>query len=125
MNTLGSGFIYYWDWGPNSGSNWLISSNSDGTNRGIESDNVESGATNYTTCLNQVILHIQEPLIQNRFETKCSKSETTNHRYSLNYVKCFRQNEPVTLGSTTARSRSGTLTAPSGSCVWMNRKLEA
>jgi hypothetical protein len=63
IDTLGSGFIYYWDWGPNSGSNWLISSNSDGTNRGIESDNVESGATNYTTCLNQVNLHIQERFI--------------------------------------------------------------
>ncbi len=50
----GAGFIYYWDWGPNSGANWLISSNSDGTNRGIESDNVETGATNYTMCLNEV-----------------------------------------------------------------------
>ena len=53
---IGIGFAYYWDWGPNSGANWLVSSNSDGTNRGIESDNVETGSTNYTMCLNQVQL---------------------------------------------------------------------
>ena len=54
LSLPGVGFIYYWDWGPNSGSNWLISSDAEGTNRGIESDNVETGSTNYTMCLNQV-----------------------------------------------------------------------
>lgn len=50
----GVGYIYYWDWGPNSGANWLIGSDPDGVSRGIESENVETGTTNYTMCLNQV-----------------------------------------------------------------------
>ena len=47
-------YIYYWDWGPNSGANWVVTNNpNDGTSRGIESANVEYGVVNRTICLNE------------------------------------------------------------------------
>ena len=47
-------YIYYWDWGPNAGANWVVTNNpNDGTSRGIESANVEYGAVNRTICLNE------------------------------------------------------------------------
>lgn len=46
-------FIYYWDWGPNNGANWVVTNRiNDGSNRGIESANVEYGVTNHTMCFN-------------------------------------------------------------------------
>ena len=46
-------YIYYWDWGVNSGTNWVVTNNiNDGTSRGIESPNVEYGYANSTICLN-------------------------------------------------------------------------
>lgn len=53
----GGSFIYYWDWGPNSGCNWVVTNDADdGNNRGIESANVEYGKTllvNNTVCFNE------------------------------------------------------------------------
>ena len=37
----GPHFLYYWDWGPNSGSNWMVSQKYWETNRGIESYSLE------------------------------------------------------------------------------------
>lgn len=49
----GGSFIYYWDWGPNRGANWVITNDpQDGSNRGIESANVEYGVVNNTLCFN-------------------------------------------------------------------------
>ena len=46
-------YIYYWDWGPNSGANWVVTNNPrDGSSRGIESAHVENGVANNTICLN-------------------------------------------------------------------------
>lgn len=46
-------YIYYWDWGPNNGANWVVTnSQRDGSSRGIESPNVEFGYANDTVCLN-------------------------------------------------------------------------
>ena len=56
-------FIYYYDWGPNSGANWMFSSEVrtlqgqvssrsvkvGATSRGVESANVEAGYTNHST----------------------------------------------------------------------------
>merc|ERR1711915_139249 len=47
-------FIFYHDWGPNSGANWMFSNEVGSTNRGIESSNVEAGVTNHTQCLAEV-----------------------------------------------------------------------
>ena len=38
----GPNFLYYWDWGPNSGANWMVSDKFWETNRGIESYNLET-----------------------------------------------------------------------------------
>ena len=47
-------FIYYWDWGPNQGANWVMTNNpNDGSSRGIESANVEYNVVNNTMCLNE------------------------------------------------------------------------
>ena len=43
--------IFYHDWGPNSGANWMFTSEVGTTNRGVESSNVEAGVTNHTQCL--------------------------------------------------------------------------
>ena len=37
----GPNFLYYWDWGPNSGANWMVSDKYWETDRGIESYNLE------------------------------------------------------------------------------------
>ena len=52
----GQGYIYYHDWGPNSGTNWMVSrSRSGGSSRSIESHNVEPGYSNNTMCLNDAL----------------------------------------------------------------------
>ena len=49
---IGEGYIYYHDWGPNSGTNWMVSrSRNGGSSRSIESHNVEPGYWNKTMCL--------------------------------------------------------------------------
>ena len=42
----GPNFLYYWDWGPNSGSNWMISPKHWEGNRGMESYNLENSRHN-------------------------------------------------------------------------------
>ena len=42
----GPNFLYYWDWGPNSGANWMISEKYWEGNRGIESYNLEDSSHN-------------------------------------------------------------------------------
>ena len=50
----GGSFIYYWDWGPNRGANWVVTNDpQNGNNRGIESPNVEYGFANNSLCLNE------------------------------------------------------------------------
>ena len=50
----GGSFIYYWDWGPNRGANWVVTNDpTNGSNRGIESPNVEYGVANNSLCLNE------------------------------------------------------------------------
>ena len=55
LQNIGHGYIYYYDWGPNSGTNWMISSMPNGRSRNIESHNVEPGYTNKTMCLNEAL----------------------------------------------------------------------
>ena len=53
---IGQGYIYYHDWGPNSGTNWMVSrSRNGGSSRSIESHNVEPGYWNKTMCLNEAL----------------------------------------------------------------------
>ena len=55
MPFIGTGYIYYYDWGPNSGANWMISELPNGSLRTIESPNVESGYSNNTMCFNEAL----------------------------------------------------------------------
>ena len=52
---LGQGYIHYYDWGPNSGTNWMVSRFLDDNSRNIESHNVEPGYSNTTMCLNNAL----------------------------------------------------------------------
>ena len=51
----GDGYIHYYDWGPNSGANWMISRTANSELRSIESHNVEPGYSNSTMCLNNAL----------------------------------------------------------------------
>ena len=53
---VGEGYIHYFDWGPNSGANWMVSRNfPNGNLRSIESFNVEPGYSNTTMCLSNTL----------------------------------------------------------------------
>ena len=53
---VGEGYIHYFDWGPNSGTNWMVTRNfPNGNLRSIESFNVEPGYSNTTMCLSNAL----------------------------------------------------------------------
>lgn len=51
----GTWYIYFWDWGPNSGQNWMISQDPQTQYRGIESPNLENLPASDGGCLHEVV----------------------------------------------------------------------